>query len=43
MGNAEPGVRGDVATDYHYIWFNVGRGNGWMWEAWNGQLRPFYN
>ena len=31
------------ATDYHYIWFNVGRGNGWMWEAWNGQLRPFYN
>ncbi len=31
------------ATDYHYIRFNVGRGTGWMWEAWNGQLRPFYN
>ena len=31
------------ATDYHYIRFNVGRGTGWMWEAWNGQLRPFYD
>ncbi len=31
------------ATDYHYIRFNVGRGVGWMWEAWNGQLRPFYD
>ena len=31
------------ATDYHYIRFNVGRGTGWIWEAWNGQLRPFYN
>ena len=31
------------ATDYHYIRFNVGRGTGWMWECWNGQLRPFYD
>lgn len=30
------------ATDYHYIRFNVGRG-GWQWEAWNGQIRPFYD
>ena len=30
------------ATDYHYIRFNAGRG-AWQWEAWNGQLRPFYN
>ena len=31
------------ATDYHYIRFNVGRGTGWMWECWNGQLQPFYD
>ena len=31
------------ATDYHYIRFNVGRSTSWMWEAWNGQLRPFYD
>ena len=30
------------ATDYHYIRFNAGCG-AWQWEAWNGQLRPFYN
>ena len=30
------------ATDYHYIRFNVGRG-AWQWEAWNGQLHPFYD
>lgn len=30
------------ATDYHYIRFNVGRG-AWQWEAWNGQIRPFYD
>ena len=29
------------ATDYHYIHFNAGCG-AWQWEAWNGQLRPFY-
>ncbi len=29
------------ATDYHYIRFNVGP--GWQWEAWNGQIRPFYD
>ena len=30
------------ATDYHYIRFNAGRGT-WQWEAWNGQIRPFYD
>lgn len=30
------------ATDYHYIRFNVGRGE-WQWEAWNGQIRPFWD
>ncbi len=30
------------ATDYHYIRFNAGCG-AWQWEAWNGQLRPFYD
>ncbi len=30
------------ATDYHYIRFNVGRGQ-WQWEAWNGQIRPFWD
>jgi hypothetical protein len=30
------------ATDYHYIRFNVGRG-AWQWEAWNGQIRPFWD
>jgi len=30
------------ATDYHYIRFNVGRG-AWQWEAWNSQIRPFYD
>ena len=30
------------ATDYHYIRFNAG-GGAWQWEAWNGQLRPFYD
>ena len=30
------------ATDYHYIRFNTGRGE-WQWEAWNGQIRPFYD
>lgn len=30
------------ATDYHYIRFNVGRGE-WQWEAWGGQIRPFYD
>lgn len=30
------------ATDYYYIRFNVGRFNGWMWEAWNGEIRPYY-
>ena len=30
------------ATDYHYIRFNVGRGT-WQWEAWNGQIRPFWD
>ncbi len=29
------------ATDYHYIRFNVGP--GWQWEAWNGQIYPFYD
>ena len=30
------------ATDYHYIRFNAGCG-AWQWEAWNGQLHPFYD
>ena len=30
------------ATDYHYIRFNAGRG-AWQWEAWNGQMRPFWD
>ena len=30
------------ATDYHYIRFNAG-GGAWQWEAWNGQLRPFWD
>jgi len=30
------------ATDYHYIRFNAGGGE-WQWEAWNGQMRPFWN
>ena len=30
------------ATDYHYIRFNTG-GGAWQWEAWNGQLRPFWD
>ena len=30
------------ATDYHYIRFNAGCG-AWQWEAWNGQLRPFWD
>ena len=30
------------ATDYHYIRFNAGCG-AWQWEAWNGQIRPFYD
>ena len=30
------------ATDYHYIRFNVGR-DAWQWEAWNGQIRPFWD
>ena len=30
------------ATDYHYIRFNAGRG-AWQWEAWGGQIRPFYD
>lgn len=30
------------ATDYHYIRFNVGRGE-WQWEAWNGHIRPFWD
>ncbi len=30
------------ATDYHYIRFNAGGGE-WQWEAWNGQIRPFWN
>lgn len=30
------------ATDYHYIRFNVGRGE-WQWEAWDGGMRPFYD
>lgn len=27
---------------YHYIRFNAGRG-AWQWEAWNGQMRPFWD
>lgn len=30
------------ATDYHYIRFNAG-GGAWQWEAWNGQMRPFWD
>ena len=30
------------ATDYYYIRFNAGCG-AWQWEAWNGQLHPFYD
>lgn len=30
------------ATDYHYIRFNAG-GGAWQWEAWGGQIRPFYD
>ena len=30
------------ATDYNYIRFNAGCG-AWQWEAWNGQLHPFYD
>lgn len=30
------------ASDYHYIRFNAGCGE-WQWEAWNGQIRPFWN
>jgi len=30
------------ANDYHYIRFNAGNG-AWQWEAWNGQIRPFYD
>lgn len=30
------------ATDYHYIRFNAGNG-AWQWEAWNGQIRPFWD
>lgn len=30
------------ATDYHYIRFNAGNGS-WQWEAWNGQIRPFWD
>lgn len=30
------------ASDYHYIRFNAGNG-AWQWEAWNGQIRPFYD
>lgn len=30
------------STDYHYIRFNAGRG-AWQWEAWNGQIRPFWD
>ena len=30
------------ATDYHYIRFNAG-GGAWQWEAWNGQIRPFWD
>ena len=29
------------ATDYHYIRFNTGC--GWQWEAWNGQIRTFWD
>ena len=30
------------ATDYHNSRFNAGCG-AWQWEAWNGQLHPFYD